>query len=87
VLHDRDSSPVPTRHTSTVSPVAYTIATSWSRPRRTAGATACPSGRYDEIGSAVSSTSTCRLHEATGFSASAGSGRSKSLRRPACLGD
>jgi len=23
---------------------------------------ACPSGRYDEIGSAASSTSTCRLH-------------------------
>src|SRR4051812_20091238 len=28
-----------------------------------------PSGRYDETGSAASSTNTCRSHEVTGFSA------------------
>jgi putative transposase len=32
-------------------------------------APARPSGRYDETGSAASSTSTCRSHDVTGFSA------------------
>ena len=32
-----------------------------------------PSGRYDETGSAASSTSTCRSHDVTGFSAPTGS--------------
>jgi transposase InsO family protein len=32
-----------------------------------------PSGRYDETGSAASSTNACRSHEVTGFSAPTGS--------------